>query len=52
MWFPLILGLSDARYESSARLNSDVFLPRWLAISGALFAGSAVLYALRLRRAR
>jgi hypothetical protein len=52
VWFPLILGLSDARYESSARLSTDVFLPRWLAISGALFAASAVLYALRLRRAR
>ena len=51
VWFPLILGLSARRYENAAALSTDVYLPRWLAITGALFAASAVLYAIRLRRA-
>ena len=32
--------------------STDVFLPRWLAITAGLFAVSALLYALHLRRAR
>lgn len=50
VWFPLILGLSEQRYETSTRLGSEVYLPRWLAITGALFLASALLYAVRLRR--
>ncbi len=51
VWFPLILGLSQRRYETATRLSTDVYLPRWLAITGVLFAASALLYAVRLRRA-
>ncbi len=51
VWFPLILGLSTPRYEGAAALSTDVYLPRWLAITGVLFAASALLYAVRLRRA-
>ncbi len=51
VWFPLILGLSTKRYEGAAALTTDVYLPRWLGITGALFAASAILYAIRLRRA-
>ncbi|MGI8511120.1 MAG: hypothetical protein ACR2NH_00640 [Solirubrobacteraceae bacterium] len=51
VWFPLILGLSTARYRDASTLGTDVYLPRWLAITGALFVASALLYAVRLRRA-
>ena len=51
VWFPLILGLSERRYETATRLSTDVYLPRWLAVTGALFIASALLYAVRLRRA-
>lgn len=49
VYFPLILALGD-RYEGATTLSQDVYLGRWLALSGALFAASALLYALRARR--
>ncbi len=52
LFFPLILGLDSATYLRDTGVDGDVFLGRWLGICGALFAGSALLYALRLRRAR
>jgi hypothetical protein len=52
VFFPLILGLSSERYELATGLDPDVFLARWLAICAVLFTGSAVLYAIRLRRSR
>jgi hypothetical protein len=52
MFFPLILGLSAERYEASTGLDAGVFLGRWLGICAVLFTGSALLYAMRLRRAR
>ena len=48
VFFPLILGLG--RYEAATTLSQDVYLGRWLALSGALFAASALLYAVRARR--
>ncbi|HEY2715176.1 MAG TPA: hypothetical protein VGI73_03040 [Solirubrobacterales bacterium] len=51
MFFPLILGLDSANYEKDAGLSPDVFLTRWLGLCAALFLGSAVIYAVRLRRA-
>jgi hypothetical protein len=51
MFFPLILGLSSDRYAADTGLSADVFLTRWLAICAALFLGSALIYAIRLRRA-
>lgn len=50
MFFPLILGLDGANYERDAGLSGDVFLTRWLGLCAALFLGSAVIYAIRLRR--
>lgn len=50
LFFPLILGLSGAPYESATGLSPDVYLGRWLLLCGGLFAGSALLYALRSRR--
>jgi hypothetical protein len=51
LFFPLILGLDSSNYEKDAGISSDVFLTRWLGLCAALFLGSAVIYALRLRRA-
>jgi hypothetical protein len=51
MFFPLILGLDAANYEKDAGLSGDVFLTRWLGLCAALFLGSALIYAVRLRRA-
>jgi len=51
LFFPLILGLGAERYEDSTGESVDVFLTRWLLLCGVLFAGSALLYAVRLRLA-
>ncbi len=48
VFFPLIVGLG--RYERATTLSQDVYLARWLLLTGALFAASGVLYALRARR--
>ena len=50
-WFPLILRLSAENYRLKSGLNADVFLARWLLITAALFLGSALIYAVRLRGA-
>lgn len=51
VWFPLILRLPTA-YEISTTLSLDPYVWHWLAVTGALFLGSALLLALRLRRLR
>lgn len=51
LWFPLILGLSEDRYFAQSGESTDIFLQRWLLLSAALLVGSALLYAVRLRRA-
>ena len=48
---PLILGLGDGRYERATTLSQGVYLGRWLLLCGAMFAVSALLYAVRARRA-
>ena len=50
-FFPLILGLSEPQYHRASGLTTHPYLWRWLAVTGVLFAGSAVSYALRWRRA-
>jgi hypothetical protein len=52
VWFPFILGLSEDAYMAASGRGTEAFLPRWLAITAALFAASALLYAVRLSRAR
>jgi hypothetical protein len=49
VWFPLILGLSADRYRDDTALSANVYLGRWLLLTAALFAGSALVYAVRLR---
>jgi hypothetical protein len=51
MFFPLILGLDSTRYAHYTGQSADVYLTRWLGICAALFLGSALIYAIRLRRA-
>jgi hypothetical protein len=51
VWFPLISGRVAGRYASATGLSPDGFLARWLLLTAALFAGSALLFVLRLRRA-
>ena len=50
VFFPLILGLGDGRYERATTLSQDVYLGRWLLLCGAMFTVSALLYALSARR--
>ncbi len=52
VWFPLISGTVDRRYRSATGLSPDGFLARWLLITAVLSGASALLLALRLRRAR
>ena len=49
-FFPLILGLSEPEYHRASGLTTQPYLWRWLAVTGVLFAGSSVVYALRCRR--
>ncbi|MFJ7910719.1 hypothetical protein [Kitasatospora sp. NPDC096204] len=51
VWFPLILRLSEP-YPGATGLSIDVYLDRWLVITGVLFGAAAVGLALRIRRAR
>jgi hypothetical protein len=50
VWFPLILGLSSDRYQRASGLSTSPYLWRWLAVTSAAFAASAVWYAVSLRR--
>ncbi len=52
MFFPLILRLSNPYYQQVTGFNENVYVFNWLAVTGVLFAGSAVFYALRLIGAR
>jgi hypothetical protein len=49
-FFPLILGLSEPEYHRASGLTTHPYLWRWLAVTGVLFAASAIIYALRWRR--
>lgn len=51
VWFPLIGGMVEQRYRLAAGLSAHGFLGRWLLITAVLFGGSALLLALRVRRA-
>lgn len=51
MFFPEILGLDSRNYERDTGLGTGVFLGRWLGLCAVLFLGSALIYAIRLRRA-
>ncbi|MFD0495150.1 MULTISPECIES: hypothetical protein [Streptomyces violaceusniger group] len=48
VWFPLILGRQERRYENATGLSADVFWPRWLLITAALFGASALWLVIRV----
>jgi hypothetical protein len=50
VYFPLILSKAPATYERNTGRHPPDYLARWLAITAALFAGSAVIWAIRRRR--
>jgi hypothetical protein len=52
MFFPLVLRLSSAEYLADTGFTEQAYLFNWLAVTGVLFAGSAILYVVRLVRAR
>ena len=50
--FPLVFRLSESAYEGYVGYSESVYLGNWLLVTGVLFAGSALIYAIRLGRAR
>lgn len=52
VWFPLILREAPQSFEHLTGHGNDYYMGRWLALSAVLFAGSALLFALRLRSLR
>jgi ABC-type glycerol-3-phosphate transport system permease component len=51
LYFPLILGLSADNYFAATGHHLHGYLGHWLAITGVLFAASALLYMIRFLRA-
>jgi hypothetical protein len=51
IYFPLILGPAGKGYFAATGHHPTGYLRNWLLITAALFAGSALIYAIRLRRA-
>ncbi len=51
VYFPLILQLNSSTYHAASGMSPRGYLGRWLLITGVLFAASAMVYAVRLRRA-
>ncbi len=52
LFFPIILRRSEPAYGAASGLNETPYLARWLLLSGAAFAVSAVLLAVRVGRSR
>ena len=48
--FPLVLRISQPTYLAYTGLTEERYLGHWLLITGILFGGSAIIYAIRLRR--
>lgn len=50
VWFPLIASKAPRTFMRSTGLDVDVYLGRWLVTTAILFAGSALVFALRARK--
>jgi hypothetical protein len=48
MFFPLVLRLSSVVYLADTGFTEQAYLFNWLAVTGVLFAGSALLYLVRV----
>jgi hypothetical protein len=49
VWFPLIAGKGSGSFARATGLSNDVYFGRWLLLSAAIFAVSALLFAVRAR---
>ena len=47
VWYPMILAKSNPGFERTTGLTKDAYLGRWLLLCAVLFAGSAVIFAIR-----
>jgi len=47
LWFPLITGRPEPAYRAATGLDTSPYLNRWLLVTAALIAVSALLYVLR-----
>ena len=52
LFAPQVLQRSSQRYAAKTGLSQDLYLERWLAVTTVLFAVSAMVYGLRVLRAR
>jgi len=52
MYLPLISGRADPAYFAESGHHLEGYLRNWLLISVALFLGSGLIYAVRVRRAK
>lgn len=52
LFFPGIIGQGSATYRTATGLTQEPYLGRWLLLTAAMFAVSAVLYAVRLALSR
>lgn len=52
VYFPPILGLTDRNYVAATGHQPSAYARNWLLITAVLFAGSALVYAIRAIRAR
>jgi hypothetical protein len=50
VWFPLVADKGERSFMRVSGLSKDVYFGRWLLITAVLFAGSALLFVVRLRR--
>ena len=50
VWFPLVAGKGERSYMRVSGLSKDVYFERWLLLTAALFVGSALVFAVRVRR--
>jgi hypothetical protein len=50
VWFPLIAAEAPRTFMRSTGLDVAVYFDRWLLATAVLFGGSALLFALRVRR--
>lgn len=51
-WMPLILRLSEGAYLPTTGMTQEPYLWRWLLLTAALFAASALVYGVRVLRGR
>jgi hypothetical protein len=49
VWFPLVSAQAPRTYMRATSLDVSVYLDRWLLATAVLFAGSALLFAVRIR---